>query len=500
MESFEFSFDDLEEGIIKQIFGFVIGSPSHAWDSVFGRRFEDNKLMTPTCVEGFAHSLVLPQVCKRWDAIMASNPCLWNKVYIDTITDREDGYDEICPMPTSVPLTWWMKNAKILESVHIRGNFAGTVGGLGMYHMGLVSLLDSKLKVLHLDDCFENGASGSLMPTVLKFVALEQLRVMRVQQSFLHRLPCLCQLKSLHRLELQGMEQGVVEMNCSGLPDTLEVLSLALLEVSGQFGPTKAPLPNLKLLKLVHIEWSGPFCAHIQRLTTLEGLVLNNVFIDNAADELHEWPAVRSLTRLCHLEVGGEPEPGFSQRVGERLIECPQFSDLTKLCLKFQARSTSILSNRDGQFGHLTNLYLECFDFGEIPGSILELACLRQLGLVDCKLTSFAGVPSSWVQMLNLLDISKNPFRHFPRSVLSLRRLTDLSISHNSSILYESLHFLADLPDLITLRLLEGESLVLDFNGGDIIESRFSSKTAAYRMGSLFTILQINNPKCHLYL
>lgn len=500
MASNEPAFNELEEGIIKQIFEFVIGVPCHAWDSVFGRRFEDNKFMTPTCVEGFAYALVLPLVCKRWYGILKSYSSLYKNVYVDTITDQEEGYDEICPMPASVPLPWWMRNCKNLESVHIKGNIVTGEGSLGMYHMGLVSMLSSKLRILHLDDCFENGASGRLASSILKFVNLEQLRVMRVQRTFIHRLHELCNLKKLQRLELQGMEDGVVEMNSSGLPESLEILSLALVEVSGHFGLDRAPLPKLKQLKLVHIEWTGPFFDHVKRLTSLEALVTNNVFIANPAEELTEWPMVRSLTRLCHLEVGGEHEPGFSQRFGEQVIECLPFRHLSKLCLKFQARSSAMLSNRNAQFTNVSHLYLECFNFGVIPESILELAQLEQLGLVDCQLSAFSGTPDSWVKKLKLLDISKNPFVEFPKNVMRLRNLTDLNASHNESILYESLNFLSDLPDLITLRLLGGESLVLDFDDGGIIESRFTTKTAAYRMGSLFTVLQVKNPKCHLYL
>eukprot|EP00803_Ostreobium_quekettii_P003896 evm.model.scf_1298.1 EVM.evm.TU.scf_1298.1 scf_1298:76-1590(-) len=497
------SFDDLEEGIIKRIFEFVVGlvPVCHAWDSVFGRRFEDNKLMTPSCVEGFAYTLVLPQVCKRWELILRTSPCLRKRAYVDTITDREYGYDEICPMPSSVPLTWWMKHSKTLESVHIRGNIAGNnAGGLGMYHMGLVSLLDSKLRVLHLDDCFENGAPGGLMSALVNFAALEQLRLMRVQQGFLRRLPDLCRLGRLRRLELQGVERGTVELNCSGLPRHLEVLSLALVEVCGHLGPGKEPLSSLRVLKLVHIEWCGPFCSHMQTLSNMESLVINNVFIDSMADELREWPRVQSLKKLSHLEVGGELEPGFSQRVGERLIECLPFPRLSKLCLKFQSRSSGMLNNQNAQFGHLTHLYLECFEFEDLPNSLQELTGLKQLGLVDCQLASFQGLPKAWVEGLTLLDISKNPFQTFPSSVLTLRSLTDLNVSHSPAILCECLNALAALPDLLTLRLLGGECLVLDFDGGDAIESLFSSRTAAFRMGSLFTALQVNNPKCHLYL
>lgn len=54
--------EDLEEGVLVRVFEYVIGDAAHAWDSVFGRRFEDNMHMEPTCIEGFAHGLVLPQV------------------------------------------------------------------------------------------------------------------------------------------------------------------------------------------------------------------------------------------------------------------------------------------------------------------------------------------------------------------------------------------------------------------------------------------------------
>lgn len=73
--------EDLDEGILTRIFEYVFGEPFHAWDSVFGRRFEDNARMEPTCIDGFAHGLVLPQVGLQGFASFACGPAtLWHKV------------------------------------------------------------------------------------------------------------------------------------------------------------------------------------------------------------------------------------------------------------------------------------------------------------------------------------------------------------------------------------------------------------------------------------
>ncbi|GMH41997.1 hypothetical protein BSKO_09916 [Bryopsis sp. KO-2023] len=493
--------DDLEEGILVRIFEHVLGEACHAWDSVFGRRFEDNCHMEPTCIEGFAHGLVLPQVSKRWERIVKSYSGLWDRVYVDTVADQEEGYDEICPLPSSVCLPWWVNHAQKLKSVHLKGNSAGSDGGLGMYNMGLLSLLSGPtLQILHLDDCFETGASDRIIPILKRFVNLAQLRLMRVDGSFIERISELCEIKSLKRLELQGMENGVVEMNTSGLPDSLEVLGLALVGIAGGLDAGRTPLTSLKILKLVHVDWQGSFCNHISRLTQLEGIVINNVFLAEHREALASWHQMGALESLRHLEVGGEHEPAFSQCAGERAIESLPFRDLTKLCLKFQSRSSAGFVNRHGQFSQLTRLYLECFDFGTIPESILELTHLEQLGLVDCELATFPRVADVWVNKLTLLDISKNRLVEFPKAVTRLTSLTDLNVAHNDSIVYKSVNCLADLSELLTLRLLDGERLMFEFDNPEALELRFRSKLEAYRMGSLFTMLQVKNPHCHLYL
>lgn len=422
-------------------------------------------------------------------------------MYIDTVADQDEGYDDICPLPTSVCLRWWVNHAHQLKSVHLKGHSAGSEGSLGMYNLGLLTLLSSfKLTVLHLDDCFENGAQDSLVSVLARFVSLTQLRLTKVGGGFVDRLSVLCCLTQLKRLELQGMEHGVIEMNSRGLPDTLEVLGLALVGISGWLDSGRQPLANLKVLKLVHVEWQGPFCSHVSCLTSLEGIVINNVYVENQSEELVHWSQMRALEKLKHLEVGGEHEPAFSQCAGEQAIENLPFRDLSRLCLKFQFRSSTHFLNRQGQFTHLTQLYLECFDFRSVPASILDLAGLEQLGLVDCELTSFPRVAESWVRSLKLLDISKNKFSELPRTVTKLTSLTDLSIAHNECLVCEGVNYLADLPDLMTLRLLEGECLAFDIDDMDVLEIRFRAKSEAYRLGCLFTMLQIKNPHCHLYL
>lgn len=437
------------------------------------------------------------QVCWKWYRIVETTSSLWQRVYINTTAEHDEGYEEACPMPRSVCLPWWVKHSSKLRCVHLKGHAAGPYGSLSMYNIGLITLLNSSsLTVLHLDDCFEDGAAGVLIPILATFVSLTQLHLMSASKSFIDMLPRLCSLLNLKRLELKGMEQGVVKINCAGLPKALEILSLALLDICGWLDSDREPLTNLKVLKLVHVNWQGPLCSHVGCLTNLEEVVLNNVHVENQAEEVSQWSTMYSLKKLRHLEVGGEQDPAFSQRAGEQILQSHRFRDLSKLCLKFQCRSSSYFMN---QFSNLSQLYLECFSFRSVPDPIMRLCGLKQLGLVDCELTSFPTAPDIWAKNLKLLDISKNKFPELPRMVMQLTSLTDLSIAHNECSMC-GVNFLADLPDLMTLRLLEGESLTLDYGDIDILEGQFRSKSEAFRLGCLVTLLHIKLPHCHLYL
>lgn len=437
------------------------------------------------------------QVCRKWHRIVETSSSLWSKVYINTAAEHEGGYEDVCLMPKSVCLQWWVKHSPNLRSIHLKGHSARPYGSLSMYNIGLITLLNSSaLTVLHLDDCFEHGAPGALIPILAKFSNLNQLRLMSVNKSFIDMLPQLCGLQNLKRLELKGMEHGVVKLNCRGLPVTLETLGLALLSICGRLDSDQEPLTSLRVLKLVHVNWQGPFCNHISSLINLEEVVLNNVHVENQTEETSQWSTMHSLQKLRHLEVGGEHDPAFSQRAGEQVLQSLPFRDLSKLCLKFQCRSSTYFMS---QFSNLTQLYLECFSFRSVPDPIMRLYGLKQLGLVDCELTSFPAAPVVWAQNLKLLDISKNKFPELPRMVMQLTSLTDLSIAHNERSMC-GVNFLADLPDLMTLRLLEGESLTFDFDDIEILEGQFRSKSEAFRLGCLVTMLHIKIPHCHLYL
>lgn len=185
--------------------------------------------MTPTCVDGFTNVLTLPLVCKQWREIIKRYKKIWSKPCI-TLT-AEDGFEEMCPLENSICLDWWVKHAVDLDSFHLRG--FSNIHGLhfGMYNMGLISMLGTNLKTLHLDDCFENGANQALIPILVRLKNLEQLRVMRVNESFVNNFSKLRNHQNLKRVELQGMERGQVLLSSQFFTPNLEVLALALLNI-----------------------------------------------------------------------------------------------------------------------------------------------------------------------------------------------------------------------------------------------------------------------------
>lgn len=83
-----------------------------------------------------------------------------------------------------------------------------------------------------------------------------------------------------------------------------------------------------QVLKLIEVDWNGPFCGYMEHLPNLRELILSDVFhLDEdfvAPDYFpHDLSGVSSLSSLKHFEVQGDLEledQGFFERLGEEVL------------------------------------------------------------------------------------------------------------------------------------------------------------------------------------
>lgn len=109
--------EDLDEGILVRIFEYVFGEPFHAWDSVFGRRFEENEHMEPTCIDGFAHGLVLSQV-----GLTQCLSLIYRYINTDRVLPLTQRLLPRCPAMLIFMFTLNLRQALDIESNHLRSS------------------------------------------------------------------------------------------------------------------------------------------------------------------------------------------------------------------------------------------------------------------------------------------------------------------------------------------------------------------------------------------
>lgn len=131
------------------------------------------KEVEPTVISDFQNILSLPLVCQRWRKIVETTPTLWEHVFVGKPEESfRGGYHPV------ISMLWLAKHRESVKSIHIRGHKTRIDGPLDTFNLGAVSLLSgTKLTVLHLDDCFEFGATETLLPVLSGLRSLEQLQV-----------------------------------------------------------------------------------------------------------------------------------------------------------------------------------------------------------------------------------------------------------------------------------------------------------------------------------
>ncbi|CAD7701770.1 unnamed protein product [Ostreobium quekettii] len=460
------SINDLEDGVLVKIFAMAVGAPSREFDPYFGGFFKGNQSLEPTVVEGFGMILTLPQVCKRWQGLIDSAPTLWSRVFVGKPDEGgpPPGPGAAMTYPPVVNLRWWSNHCSLVESLHIRGNQTKRDGPLDTFNLGVLSLLSSqRLRVLHLDDCFQNGASESLIPVLTGLQNLEQLQIGPARNEFARGVEQLTKLTNLRLLELQGMDDAAVQLSSKYLPISLEVLALGAVDICPNT-EDNCHLTNLKVLKLVEVDWDGPFCAHIGNLINLEELVLSDVYhtMEHVRETelfIEELSKISALEKLRHLEVMGDldnEDRGLFERIGEAIVQKPPFKYLEKLCISFQ--SMQEFSPAFGHFEDLTHLNLEGFHLSSVPVAIMELPCLVDLGLCSCGLQTFPTTAPASAATITLLRLVDNRFPEVPIGLKHWKGLQELDMSNNYFHFTDHAAFLLSLPDLECLRLFSGKA------------------------------------------
>ncbi|XP_058771327.1 receptor-like protein 6 [Vicia villosa] len=225
---------------------------------------------------------------------------------------------------------------------------------------------------------------------------------------------------------------------------TLEVIDISDNQNLNGSLPDFPPLASLYYLNLANTNFSGPLPSTISNLKQLS-------FIDLSYCKFNETlpSSMSELTQLVYLDMSSNnlsgPLPSFNMS-----------KNLSHLSLFLNHLSGDLPS---GHFEGLTNLVSIDLGYnffkGNIPSSLLNLPCLRELKLpfnqLDGILVDFDNALSSVLEMLDLA--SNNLQGHLPMSIFNLRRLRVIQLSSNKFNGTVQLDVIRRLSNLTTLGL-----------------------------------------------
>ncbi|CAD7704647.1 unnamed protein product [Ostreobium quekettii] len=226
-------------------------------------------------------------------------------------------------------------------------------------------------------------------------------------------------------------------------------------------------LVELEALSLSHVKWHGPLLQHVEFVTSLTSLVVNNG--ESATEELDvltDLHHFRALPMLSSLQLGG---PGL---LFPRAFSVPP-------C----------------QLRNVSSLHLERCAFEAVPQSLLALPSLTSLVLRHGPLSGLPdSIPSNRIRCL---DFSCNEFTEVPAGLASMPALETLSLISNPLCLSQSFDFLAGLPSVCSIRF--GYELVTSVHR-DLAGLRCMSPIAGFNLGTLWMAMREKVPKCSLYI
>ncbi|KAJ8443474.1 hypothetical protein Cgig2_016957 [Carnegiea gigantea] len=398
--------------------------------------------------------------------------CSWDGVYCNEETLHVIGLD--------------------LSSSCLYGSFPSNITLFNLTHLRHLSLSDnhfnlseipseigqfSKLVSLNLSD---SAFNGQIPLAISNFSALSTLDLsnqhedtkagsqLKLQDPSLEKL-----VRNLTRLKELYLDQVDIS---SFVPDILtnltllEVVSLQVCNLNGQFPTNIFHLPHLEMLYvnsnpdlmgfLPEFPQNGPLKRLSLSITSFHGELPSSIGELANLEDLHLWECLFSgplpsslgnLTKLTSLDLGGSN--AFSGDLPSSLINLTELHSLALSHL--QGRHETLISWLSN-LNKLTRLYLDFINLGgEIPSVISNLTGLTELVLADNGLTG--GIPH-WLMnltQLNVLALSGNQLEGpiFSSGISQLENLNQLSLNNN-----RDLH--GDFDAFLKLKYLRDLSLV----------------------------------------
>ena len=500
-------FDALNDDVLYRIFRATVGRPSHfryktiagisqdPYDDFFG----DRRGVLPTQNPGYPMVFVLPRVCRRWRNIMKDFPAVCARA---SVVVRD---------PSSVvPLTWWREHAARLETLFLDGHSVDGLGNLSVMNVGILSLLSAhQLRALCLGDCFDEGASRSVLLSIRYLTNLVQLQVYRAAPSFVSDISILTRLNKLRVLELGYAHNQVfpeTQLSSHSFPLSLEKVALceALIDMDVTVG---SYLTNLKCLKLMSCAVTGEFCQHLGNLSQLTKLVADDSVLEGGSeneatntdflpDDLRKLSALENIKELSIQGMDSGPR-GYFEWLGEEVLRDPPFTDLQSLSLCFS--SLGVMAESFDLYHNLTFLCIVQIRFETLPEPVLRLPNLERLEMISCEISSFPDTVPSFSGCISMLNLSGNKLRVIPKGLSTWKSLQTLEFTENPILDFANIECLLQLPKLETVAFLEGMKVV-DETTLDSLCQEFARMSAALKLGYVCAMLACKEPTCRVYL
>lgn len=317
------------------------------------------------------------------------------------------------------PDTRWARRASGVEGVALSGHTNWVGVDISAFNLGLLSLFTRHLKVLRLVKCFHRSFMSTALRALQDLTGLEELCIWG-HVAYLNSPPGLAALTRLKSLSLRRCSSTQRMLRLSGLPDSINNISLENVEILPK---ELLRLSALTDLTLSFSKWHGNLLACISVLYLLENLTIHSSFsaIGEPPEHLAGFHILWHLDHLRHLKI----------TVNSLEISDASFSGAYAI-------------------SSLVSLHLESYAFDSPPLAIFELPLLEELVLNHGHLRDLPMGAS--INHLRILNLNFNSFTEIPSALEFASGLETLSLCGNPLKFTRSIEWLALLPKLASVK------------------------------------------------
>ncbi len=263
--------------------------------------------------------------------------------------------------------------------------------------------------------CVDGSPGLDFNQTFTDLASLPNLGILQLKNDKLKSLPAsISKIKGLVSVDLTSNEFVAFPSELLGLTSLLQ---LSLRNNSLSSLPTE--LSKLQYLSALNLS-GNKFTTIPGVLTTLSRLTTLNMDNNPISDLGSDLPKMQQLTTLSLLDTKKlDPASAF-----EALSVLTNLTDLS-----MSGNSVSSLPSNISKLKNIKSLELN-YGLKTMPNEICEMSTLEELYLNDNRLD---GLPENIknLQNLSILDLSGNLFRTFPKMLIRLPKLQELTIADN---------------------------------------------------------------------